>query len=50
MFGASKMTVLAALGGENEERFDGVAETWDQAVPDFHVLAVDCVAGNKAIW
>lgn len=47
-YGASRLTVLAALGGPNEERFDGIAETWDIQVPDFHTLAVECVAGPEA--
>ena len=47
-YGPSKLTVLAALGGPNEARFDGVAESWDQAVPDFHVLAVEIIAGPDA--
>jgi precorrin-6Y C5,15-methyltransferase (decarboxylating) len=28
-YGPSKLTVLAALGGPNEARFEGVAESWD---------------------
>ncbi len=43
-FGKSPMTVLAAMGGENEERFDGLAESWSHDVPEFNTLAVDCVA------
>ncbi|MEM9280029.1 MAG: precorrin-6Y C5,15-methyltransferase (decarboxylating) subunit CbiT, partial [Pseudomonadota bacterium] len=49
-FGKSWMTVLAALGGEREERFEGTAESWSQVVPDFHTLAVECVAGENARW
>ena len=50
-FGQSKMTVLAALGGEREQRFDGKAEGWDHIVPDFHTLAIDCVADvDAATW
>ena len=49
-FGRSQMTVLAALGGEREQRFDGVAAHWDQVVPDFHTLAIDCVADADATW
>ena len=49
-FGASNMTVLAALGGAREQRFDGVAETWDHNVPDFHSLAIECIAGAGAEW
>ncbi len=47
-FGKSPMTVLAAMGGENEQRFDGVAETWDAEVPAFNTLAVECVADADA--
>ncbi len=47
-YGPSQMTVLAALGGPNEQRFDGVAESWAEEVPDFHTLAVECLAGPTA--
>ncbi len=49
-FGDSRMTALAALGGPKEERFDGVARDWSHNVPDFHTLAVDCIAGENARW
>ncbi|MEL6744268.1 MAG: precorrin-6y C5,15-methyltransferase (decarboxylating) subunit CbiE [Pseudomonadota bacterium] len=49
-FGESQMVVLAALGGPDEARFEGVAHGWDHAVPDFHTLAIDCVAGPNARW
>ena len=47
-FGQSKMTVLAAMGGEDEQRFDGVAESWGHSVPAFNTLAVECVADPQA--
>lgn len=47
-FGASQMTVLAALGGPDEQRFDGTAEDWNYDVPDFHTLAIRCIAGPAA--
>ena len=47
-YGPSRLTVLAALGGPNEARFDGIAESWDREVPDFHLLAVECIAGPDA--
>ncbi|WP_120502100.1 precorrin-6y C5,15-methyltransferase (decarboxylating) subunit CbiE [Roseovarius sp. EL26] len=47
-FGQSKMTVLAAMGGKDELRFDGVADSWDHAVPAFNTLAVECVADPGA--
>ncbi|WP_334063811.1 precorrin-6y C5,15-methyltransferase (decarboxylating) subunit CbiE [Limimaricola cinnabarinus] len=47
-FGQSPMTVLANMGGEDEARFDGLAESWDHEVPAFNTLAVDCVAAPDA--
>ncbi|MEJ6396934.1 precorrin-6y C5,15-methyltransferase (decarboxylating) subunit CbiE [Yoonia sp. 208BN28-4] len=47
-FGGSRMTVLAAMGGKDEARFDGVAENWDQVVPAFNTLAVECIAAPDA--
>ncbi len=47
-FGGSKMTVLAAMGGADEARFDGIAESWDHVVPAFNTLAVECVAAPDA--
>ncbi|MEO0485406.1 MAG: precorrin-6y C5,15-methyltransferase (decarboxylating) subunit CbiE [Pseudomonadota bacterium] len=47
-FGASAMTVFAAMGGEGEARFDGTAAGWDHTVPDFNTLAVDCQADPDA--
>ena len=47
-YDASRMTALAALGGEREERFDGTASEWRHDVPDFHTLAIDCVASVPA--
>ncbi|MCF6444915.1 precorrin-6y C5,15-methyltransferase (decarboxylating) subunit CbiE [Nereida sp. MMG025] len=47
-FGASKMTVLAAMGGDREERFDGTAATWSHQVPAFNTLCVECIAAPDA--
>ncbi len=47
-FGQSRMTVLAAMGGADEARFDGVAAGWDHVVPAFNTLAVECVAAPDA--
>lgn len=48
----SKLTVLAALGGAREERIEMLAQdtTHDTThdVPDFHTLAVECVADAEA--
>ena len=47
-YGQSQMTVLAAMGGKDELRFDGMAESWDHAVPAFNTLAVECIAAPDA--
>ncbi|WP_371170366.1 precorrin-6y C5,15-methyltransferase (decarboxylating) subunit CbiE [Aliiroseovarius sp. 2305UL8-7] len=47
-FGKSRMTVLAHMGGDDEARFDGIAESWDHEVPEFNTLAVECVAAPDA--
>ena len=47
-FGGSQMTVLAAMGGKDEARFDGTAESWDHDVPAFNTLAVECIAAPDA--
>ncbi|PIE13632.1 MAG: cobalamin biosynthesis bifunctional protein CbiET [Rhodobacterales bacterium] len=47
-FGQSKLTVLAAMGGEDEQRFDGIAADWAHDVPAFNTLAVDCIAAPNA--
>lgn len=47
-FGKSRMTVLAHMGGKDEARFDGIAESWNHAVPEFNTLAVECVAAPDA--
>lgn len=47
-YGKSKMTVLAAMGGKDEERFDGIAEEWSHEVPAFNTLAVECIAAPDA--
>ncbi|MEL6948031.1 MAG: precorrin-6y C5,15-methyltransferase (decarboxylating) subunit CbiE [Pseudomonadota bacterium] len=49
-FGQSEIVALAALGGVNEARFEGRAETWSHTVPDFHTLAIECHAGPQARW
>ena len=49
-FGKSPITVLAAMGGDREERFDGFAKSWSHEVPDFHTLAVECIADEDAKW
>ncbi|UWQ14662.1 precorrin-6y C5,15-methyltransferase (decarboxylating) subunit CbiE [Aliiroseovarius sp. M344] len=47
-FGKSRMSVLAHMGGKDEARFDGVAESWSHEVPEFNTLAVECVAAPDA--
>jgi len=48
-YGPSRLTALAALGGPNEARFEGQADDFDADVPDFHTLAIECVAGPDAL-
>ncbi|MEM6595730.1 MAG: precorrin-6y C5,15-methyltransferase (decarboxylating) subunit CbiE [Pseudomonadota bacterium] len=47
-FGKSEMTVLANMGGEKEQRFEGTAEAWNHEVPAFNTLAVHCIAAPDA--
>ncbi len=47
-FGQSRMTVLAAMGGSGEQRFDGLAADWNHEVPAFNTLAVECIAAPDA--
>lgn len=47
-YGESRMTVLVALGGPKEKRIEGIAKSWRRKVPDFHTLAIECVAGPDA--
>ncbi len=47
-FGKSRMTVLSRMGGPDEGRFEGLAESWDHTVPSFNTLAVECVAAPDA--
>ncbi|SFR33333.1 precorrin-6y C5,15-methyltransferase (decarboxylating) subunit CbiE [Litoreibacter janthinus] len=47
-FGQSQMTVLASMGGEREQRFDGTAADWSHEVPAFNTLAVHCIAAPDA--
>ncbi len=47
-FGRSEMTVLASMGGDGEQRFDGIASDWPHEVPAFNTLAVHCLATSEA--
>ena len=47
-YGASRITVFGALGGDRETRFYSIASEWDQVVPDFNSMAVECVASEGA--
>ncbi|SDW65837.1 precorrin-6y C5,15-methyltransferase (decarboxylating) subunit CbiE [Litoreibacter albidus] len=47
-FGKSQMTVLASMGGDKEQRFDGTAADWAHEVPAFNTLAVQCIAAPNA--
>ncbi|MEL6919493.1 MAG: precorrin-6y C5,15-methyltransferase (decarboxylating) subunit CbiE [Pseudomonadota bacterium] len=45
----SRMTVLASMGGPDEERFDFTAADPVLNVPDFHTLAIECAADVNAV-
>lgn len=47
--GASRLTVLGAMGGPQESRLDGIAASWNAEAPDFHVLAVECIGADGAL-
>ena len=47
-FGSSPMTALASMGGNGEQRFDGIASDWSHRVPAFNTLAVHCIATPEA--
>lgn len=36
------------MNGADEARFEGTAADWSHTVPDFHTLAVECIAGEGA--
>lgn len=48
-YGASSITALSAMGGPDEARFEATAEAWGPETPDFHTLAVHCVAGEGTL-
>lgn len=39
---------MASMGGDDEWRCEGLAEGWNQTVPPFNTLAVECVAAPDA--
>ena len=47
-FGPSKLVALSHMGGIEQVRFDGFAETWAYEVPDLNTLAVECIAAPSA--
>jgi precorrin-6Y C5,15-methyltransferase (decarboxylating) len=36
------------MGGDKEARFEGVAGTWNEVVPPFNTMAVECIAAPDA--
>ncbi|RYH09334.1 precorrin-6y C5,15-methyltransferase (decarboxylating) subunit CbiE [Tropicimonas sp. IMCC6043] len=46
--GPSRLTVLGAMGGPGESRIEGTAADWNAQAPDFHLLAVECIAAPGA--
>ncbi len=47
-YGQSTMSVLSAMGGPHEQRFDGIAKSWAHIVPEFNTLAVECIGSSDA--
>lgn len=47
-FPKSRITVLAAMAGPSEQRFDGTADSWSHEVPAFNTMAVHCIADPDA--
>ncbi|WP_224824027.1 precorrin-6y C5,15-methyltransferase (decarboxylating) subunit CbiE [Cognatishimia sp. MH4019] len=47
-YGGSQVTVIAAMAGPSEERFDGTAKDWAHSVPAFNTMAVHCIARPDA--
>lgn len=48
-YGASRLTVFGALGGERETRHEGVAADWSEEVPAFNTLAVEVIGAPAAL-
>ncbi|MBY8976115.1 precorrin-6y C5,15-methyltransferase (decarboxylating) subunit CbiE [Rhodobacteraceae bacterium NNCM2] len=51
-YGASRLTVLANLGGESEASLEGTAEDWAVKAPEmppFHTLAVECLGASERL-
>ncbi|MEM9715994.1 MAG: precorrin-6y C5,15-methyltransferase (decarboxylating) subunit CbiE [Pseudomonadota bacterium] len=48
-YGDSRITALANLGSADEQRFEGTANAPPSYVPGFHVLAVECMAGDDTL-
>lgn len=49
-YGASRLTVFGALGGDRETRHDGIAADWAQDVPSFNTLAVEVIGTPAALY
>ncbi|WP_452010786.1 precorrin-6y C5,15-methyltransferase (decarboxylating) subunit CbiE [Azospirillum largimobile] len=48
-FGASRLTVLEAMGGPREARLEATADAWSaERVADLNTIALDCVAAPGA--
>lgn len=48
-YGASRLTALVAMGGPEEAMLVGTADAPPADAPDFHTLAVECIAGLGAV-
>ncbi|MCL4133736.1 UNVERIFIED_CONTAM: hypothetical protein GTU68_002138 [Idotea baltica] len=48
-YGASRLTVFGALGGDRETRHEGFAADWSEDVPAFNTLAVEVIGTPVAL-
>ena len=48
-YGATRLTVLANLGGPGESRRAGVASEWSERCEEFHVLALEVRASGRTL-
>lgn len=48
-YGPSGLTVLAHMGGAEERRLSGTADTWREPVPDLSTIAVECRLAPGAV-
>lgn len=49
-YGESRISVLEYLGGDRENRLNGVAHSWNRGkAEDLNTMAIECIAGSDAV-